>query len=68
MESGGITPPFLTWALCGGEWSASRPCCCIPGETTPPRTQCIGGSSGPKSRPGRYGEYKNILPLPGIEP
>jgi hypothetical protein len=25
MGSGGITPPFLTSALDGGEWSASRP-------------------------------------------
>jgi hypothetical protein len=24
--SGGIAPPFLTSALNGGEWSASRPC------------------------------------------
>jgi hypothetical protein len=25
MGSGGIAPPFLTSALDGGEWSASRP-------------------------------------------
>jgi hypothetical protein len=32
--SGGISPPFLTSALDGGEWSASRPCRFTPGETT----------------------------------
>jgi hypothetical protein len=26
MGSGGIAPPFQTWALDGSEWSASRPC------------------------------------------
>jgi hypothetical protein len=30
--SGGIAPPFLTSALDGGEWSASRPCRFTPGE------------------------------------
>jgi hypothetical protein len=25
MGSGGVTPPFLTSVLDGGEWSASRP-------------------------------------------
>jgi hypothetical protein len=26
---------FLTWALAGGEWSASRPCRFTPGERAP---------------------------------
>jgi hypothetical protein len=39
MGSESIAPPFLTSALGGGEWSASRPC---PGEETPV-THWIGG-------------------------
>jgi hypothetical protein len=38
--SGGIVPPFLTLALDGGEWSASRPCRFIPREIVP-RTQWV---------------------------
>jgi hypothetical protein len=45
--SGGIAPPFLTSALDGGEWSASRPCCFIPGERAP-STHSIGGWVGPR--------------------
>jgi hypothetical protein len=33
--TGGIAPPFLTSALDGGDWSASRPCCFNPGESGP---------------------------------
>jgi hypothetical protein len=33
--TGGITPPFLTSALDGGEWSASRPGRFTPGEIAP---------------------------------
>jgi hypothetical protein len=33
-RSGGITSSFLTSALDGGEWSASRPCRFTPGERT----------------------------------
>jgi hypothetical protein len=40
--SGGRTPSFLTSALDGGEWSASRPCCFTPGEKAP-GTDWIGG-------------------------
>jgi hypothetical protein len=39
--SGGIAPPFLTSALYGGEWSASRPNRFTPG------TNCIGGWVAP---------------------
>jgi hypothetical protein len=35
MGSGGIVPRFLTSAVDGGEWSASRPSCLIPRETAP---------------------------------
>jgi hypothetical protein len=39
--SGGIAPHFLTSALDGGEWSASRPGRFTPRERTP-RTHWIG--------------------------
>jgi hypothetical protein len=44
---------FFTSALDGGEWSASRPCLFIPGETGPGINWRL---SGPQSRFGRYGE------------
>jgi hypothetical protein len=52
--SGGIAPPFLTSALNGGEWSASRPCRFTPGERKH-GTYWIGGW-GPQRRSGRCGE------------
>lgn len=30
-------------------------------------THWIGGLGGPQGKPGRFGEAKNILPLPGFE-
>jgi hypothetical protein len=39
---------FLTSALVGGEWSASRPCRFIPGERAP-STHWIGGWVGPRA-------------------
>jgi hypothetical protein len=51
--SGGIAPPFLTSALDGGEWSASRPCRFTPG------THWIGGWVSP--RIGLDGEEKRII-------
>jgi hypothetical protein len=57
---------FLTSALDGGEWSASRP-----GRFTPrespwcPLDRRLGG---PQSRSGRGGEEKNSQPPPRIEP
>jgi hypothetical protein len=46
-ESGGIAPPFLTTAIDGTEWSASRPYCFNPGETPlPPGTHWVGGWVG----------------------
>jgi hypothetical protein len=58
--------PFLTAALAGGEWSASRPCRLTPGGNSPqyPLDRRLGG---PQSRSGCYKEEKNILPLLGIE-
>jgi hypothetical protein len=60
-ESGGIAPPFLTSALGGGEWSASRP-----GRMAPqgnhlwyPSDSRLGGSHG---RSGRCEEEKNHVP------
>jgi hypothetical protein len=55
---------FLTLALYGGEWSASRPGLFTPRERSP-STHCIGG---PQSRPGVGGEEKNSQTLPGPEP
>jgi hypothetical protein len=39
---------FLTWALVGGEWSASRPCRFTPRERFP-GAHWIGGWVGPKN-------------------
>jgi hypothetical protein len=55
--SGGIAPPFLTLALGGGEWSASRPGERVPG------THWIGGCVGH-----RAGEEEKNVGMPGIEP
>jgi hypothetical protein len=55
---------FLTSALDGGEWSASRPGCFTPGRT--PDIHWRRG--GHRSRFGRGGEEKNSQPLPGLEP
>jgi hypothetical protein len=46
-RSGGIQPPFFTFALDGGEWSASCPWCFIPRETAP-SIHCLGGWVGPQ--------------------
>jgi hypothetical protein len=48
MKMYGRVHAFLTSALDGGEWSASRPCCFTPGKTAP-GTHCIGGWVGPKA-------------------
>jgi hypothetical protein len=45
--SGGIALSFLTTALDGGEWSASRPGRFTPEERTP-GTHWIGGWVGPR--------------------
>jgi hypothetical protein len=57
--NGGISLPFLTLALDGGEWSASCPSWFIPGERAH-STHCIGGQVGPKSRSGRYRQVKDL--------
>jgi hypothetical protein len=46
--SGGIDPRFLTSALDGGEWSASRPCRFTSGERAP-GTYWVGGWVGPRA-------------------
>jgi hypothetical protein len=48
---------FLSLALDGGEWSASRP-----GGFTP-QYPLYGRLSGPQRRYGHYREEKNVLPL-----
>jgi hypothetical protein len=62
MEVGGsIAAPFLTSALDGSEWSASRPGRCIP----VPIELEAGGGGGSAGLDGI--EKRKILPLPGIE-
>jgi hypothetical protein len=65
-SGGGIAPPFLTSALDGGEWSASRPGRFTPGKQSPPPYLLGRRLSGPQGRFARWGE-KN-LQLPGIDP
>jgi hypothetical protein len=62
----GLAPPFLTSALVGREWSASRPCHFIPRGNNPqyPLDRRLGGL---QSRYGCCGEETNLA-LPGIEP
>jgi hypothetical protein len=55
--SGCVTPPFLTSALDGGEWSASRPCRFIPRERVP-GNHSIGGWAGPRTGPESVQERK----------
>jgi hypothetical protein len=55
---------FLTSALVGGEWSASRPACFTSGERAP-GTHWIGGWVGPR-RSGQRAERKFLI-LPGLE-
>jgi hypothetical protein len=60
-RSGGIASPFLTWALDGDRWSGSRPGRFTPGWSRPRYAldRRLGQSH---SRPGRYGEQKNVAP------
>jgi hypothetical protein len=59
--SEGISPPFLTSAPVGGEWSASRLGRFTPGERIP-RYPLDRRPGGPQSRSGRLEVEKNILP------
>jgi hypothetical protein len=56
---------FLTLALVGGEWSASRPSLFTPGERTL-GTRWIGGWVGPKAGLNDV-EKGKFLTLPGLE-
>jgi hypothetical protein len=53
---------FLTLALFGGEWSASRPCRFTPGERTP-GTHWIGGWVDPRADLDDVGKWKFLPPL-----
>jgi hypothetical protein len=55
---------FLTSALAGGEWSASRPCRLTPGETAR-GTHWIGGWVDPRA--GLDDVKRKSLTLPGLE-
>jgi hypothetical protein len=61
MGIGNITPPFLTSALDGGEWSASRRGRLIPVERSL-GAYWKGGLGVSQSRSGRCGVEKNVLP------
>jgi hypothetical protein len=56
---------FLTSALVGGEWSASRPGRFTPGERAP-GTHWIGGWVGPRAGLDDV-EKRKFLTLPGLE-
>jgi hypothetical protein len=56
---------FLTSALAGGEWPASRPCCFTPGERAP-STHWIGGWVDPRAGLDDVEERK-FLTLAGLE-
>jgi hypothetical protein len=56
---------FLTFALAGGEWAASRPSCFTPGERAP-GTHWIGGWVDPRAGVGDL-EKRKFLTLPGLE-
>jgi hypothetical protein len=47
--TGGTAPAFLTPALEGGEWSASRPGRALPPGEGAPGTHCTGGWVGPRA-------------------
>jgi hypothetical protein len=58
--SEGIAPPFLTWALAGGEWSLYP-------RGSRPQYPLYNRLGGPQSRSGRCGE-KKILPCWWLNP
>jgi hypothetical protein len=64
--SGGIAHAFLTSALDGGEWSASRPGRFTHWERAPNLLERRLG--GRQSRSGCGSEEKNSQPLPRLEP
>jgi hypothetical protein len=58
QDSGGIAPPFLTWALDGREWSEF---------TSSPRYPFHRRLRGLQRQPGLYGAVKDLVYLPRIE-
>jgi hypothetical protein len=65
MGSGCIDPHFLTSAVAGDEWSASRPSRLTSGERDP-GTQWIGGWVDPRAGLDDL-EKRKFLTLPGLE-
>jgi hypothetical protein len=61
MGSGGITSSFLSSALDGREWSASRSCRFIPGKTAV-GTLRVGGWVDPRASPD-FAEKENNFPF-----
>jgi hypothetical protein len=70
-KSGGIAPPFLTSALDGGEWSASRPLR-VALRDIAPVVRCIGDWIGPRARLDAVGTGKNCCSagnqIPVVQP
>jgi hypothetical protein len=64
--NGGITPPFLTSTLDGGELSAPLPGLFTPGERAP-NTHWIGGEVGPRAGLDTM-EKRKILPCKENKP
>jgi hypothetical protein len=66
MRSGYIAPPFLTSALDGGEWSASRPGHFTPSGEGVPGTHWLRGQVSPRTGID-YMEKRKVLPPPGLD-
>jgi hypothetical protein len=59
---------FMTSALDGGEWSASRPGRALPSEKVPPVPTVQHAWGGPRAGLDTDAGEKILSPLPGIEP
>jgi hypothetical protein len=67
MGNGGIAPTFLTSALDGDKWSATRPRCITPGERAR-GTHWIGGWVGPRAGLDAVGMRKYSFPCQESNP
>jgi hypothetical protein len=63
--SGGMAPTFMTSALDGGQWSASRPGLFILGERAPV-THWFGGRLGPREEKNRVPSWNRTPADPPI--
>jgi hypothetical protein len=67
LGSGGTAPPFLTSALDGGEWLASRPGRFAPGERVTGVHRIGGWGVGSRAGLGAVGKGKAVF-FPEIKP